>query len=452
MQGADAGMGVPGTVGAVLAEHLGQAVGVVCQVLQRHRAVLDERHRLPVALHRHHDVQAGAADLGDLRLEGRVLGAHHGVWEAEVAHHGVEVVEPPQQGVALLAGELDHQQGLGLALHESLDDRPEHGDLAGEVHHRAVDQLDRVGFQGHQVPGRGHGLAEGREVADPHDPVLGNRMGLQADAPRQRQRAFRADQQGGHVMATARVPCDDPVEVVAADLAHQLGDPPVDLRRLAVGDGAHGLHEVAVALRPGQLAEVAGHMAEAGLGAVHQDGVDGLDVVDHDAVVDRPAAAGVVRRHAADGGARGGRHVDREQPAPGLELRVEVVEHDARLDRDLVGRLVVVRDLAQIFGAVQHQGGVHGLAALRGAAAARQDRDALLAGDLHGHPQVLLGARNHHADRLDLVDRGVGRVAAAAERVEQHLALDLATEAGGERGIADAGLQGRHDLFPPTAC
>ncbi len=40
------------------AEHLGQAVGVLGQMLERHRAVLDERHRLAVAFHRHHDVEA----------------------------------------------------------------------------------------------------------------------------------------------------------------------------------------------------------------------------------------------------------------------------------------------------------------------------------------------------------------------------------------------------------
>ena len=46
-----------------LREHLGQRVGVFGQVLQRHGAVLDEAHRLAVALQAHHDVEAGLAHL-----------------------------------------------------------------------------------------------------------------------------------------------------------------------------------------------------------------------------------------------------------------------------------------------------------------------------------------------------------------------------------------------------
>src|SRR6185503_4781798 len=57
VQGADTGMRVPGAAGAVFPEHFGQPVGVFGQMLERHRAVLDERDRLAVAFHRHHDVE-----------------------------------------------------------------------------------------------------------------------------------------------------------------------------------------------------------------------------------------------------------------------------------------------------------------------------------------------------------------------------------------------------------
>ena len=46
MQAADRSVGVPGAAGAVLLEHLGQPRGVVGEMLQRHRAILDEGDRL----------------------------------------------------------------------------------------------------------------------------------------------------------------------------------------------------------------------------------------------------------------------------------------------------------------------------------------------------------------------------------------------------------------------
>ena len=61
MQSADAGMRVPGAIRTVLSKNLRQALGVFLKVLERHRAVLDERHWLAVAFHRHHDVQSGLA-------------------------------------------------------------------------------------------------------------------------------------------------------------------------------------------------------------------------------------------------------------------------------------------------------------------------------------------------------------------------------------------------------
>ena len=71
MQAADRGVRVPGALGAVPLEHVVQPLGVVGEVVQIDRAVLDERHRFAVALHRHHDVEAGLAHRGDVGLERR---------------------------------------------------------------------------------------------------------------------------------------------------------------------------------------------------------------------------------------------------------------------------------------------------------------------------------------------------------------------------------------------
>ena len=57
----------------------------------------------------------------------------------------------------------------------------------------------------------------------------------------------------------------------------------------------------------------------------------------------------------------------------GLELPVELVEHDAGLDRAACALSTSsVDDAVQVLGAVDDQRVVDGLAALRGAAAARQ--------------------------------------------------------------------------------
>ncbi len=86
VQRAHRGMRVPGAARAVAREHLGQRVGVLGQVLQRHGAVFDEAHRLAVALQAHHDVQAGLAHFPQGLLRRLVGHLHHAAGQAQVAH------------------------------------------------------------------------------------------------------------------------------------------------------------------------------------------------------------------------------------------------------------------------------------------------------------------------------------------------------------------------------
>ena len=126
------------------------------------------------------------------------------------------------------------------------------------------------------------------------------------------------------------------------------------------------------------------HLAEARLAAVGQDRVDGEHVVAHDAVADRARAAGVVAGHAADGGAAGGRHVDREPQARGPRAggsarRARCPARRCRCARSASS----VDEPVQVLAEVDDQRAAHRLARLRGAAAARQQRHALLARDRH---------------------------------------------------------------------
>ena len=82
-----------------------------------------------------------------------------------------------------------------------------------------------------------------------------------------------------------------------------------------------------------------------------------------------------------------------------------------------------------VLAGVDDERGADGLAALRRAGAARQDRHAGGDGDLGGADGLVGRARHDDAERLDLVDRRVRRIAAAAPGVEQHFARELAAKA-----------------------
>ena len=108
VQATDRGMGVPGARGAMLGENLGQAVGIFGQVLQAHGAVFNEGYRFAVALHGHHDVQAGFAHLPNLGLETGVRGLDHGAGEAQIAHQFHQLSQLSQLLITIIAGEF-HQ-------------------------------------------------------------------------------------------------------------------------------------------------------------------------------------------------------------------------------------------------------------------------------------------------------------------------------------------------------
>jgi hypothetical protein len=87
-------------------------------------------------------------------------------------------------------------------------------------------------------------------------------------------------------------------------------------------------------------------------------------VVHHVAVADGAGTAGVVTRHAADGGAIGGGHVDREEQTVGHESGIELVEDDAGLDPNLSRILVQLNDSVQILADVDDQCLADGLTTL----------------------------------------------------------------------------------------
>ena len=126
----------------------------------------------------------------------------------------------------------------------------------------------------------------------------------------------------------------------------------------------------------------------------------------------------------------------RAQPA------IELVEHDAGLDRAALAGHVERQHMVEILRAVDDQRGVHGLAGLRGAGAARQHAHALLARERERMLGLFHRARGDHADRHDLVVRGVGGIAPARERIEVHLAQEMRLRAA---------VRARARPFPPLS-
>ena len=118
----------------------------------------------------------------------------------------------------------------------------------------------------------------------------------------------------------------------------------------------------------------------------------------------------------------------------GPEKLVERVEHDAGFHRRPFGvTWPELIDSSQIFARIDDERLTDSLAGLGGPGAPRQYRYAVLSRYLDCAERVILVARHHHPDRLDLIHRGVRAITAAAERVKENLALQLSAQLCGER-------------------
>ena len=76
--------------------------------------------------------------------------------ESQIAHQLDELAEAPEIVLGVVAGELGEEEGGRLAADEAVDDRAEHRDVARELDHRAVDELDGRRPQLHDVLRRVH--------------------------------------------------------------------------------------------------------------------------------------------------------------------------------------------------------------------------------------------------------------------------------------------------------
>ena len=124
-----------------------------------------------------------------------------------------------------------------------------------------------------------------------------------------------------------------------------------------------------------------------------------------------------------------GRGIGREGERMALGRLAQRVAYHPRLHARKA-RGGVERDHAvKVFRAIDDERHVDALAALRRAAAPRQDRHAVLAGERDRGHDVLDAARQHHADRDLPVVGSVGGIGRARPRIEAHFAGDRLSQA-----------------------
>ena len=346
--------------------------------------------------------------------------------KAELGHQVLERGETAKILLPGILGELDQQHRLGVAADEGVHGGAKHVDAAGKRNHGAIDKFHRDRRELDDILGRIHGVMEAGEMAGADGAAAEQRRELELDAGGKPERALGADQDVGEIVL-GRV-AGERIEIVAADAALHLGKARRDLIGFPRPDGEQVLRQSPQRRARRQFPQAGTDGTEMRRRAVRQHRIDRQQVIAGDAVAQRARAAGIVARHAADGGARGGGDVDRKPQSMGFEVAVELVEHDAGLDHAAPSRNVELNDAVEIFGAVDDEGAIDGLAALGGAAAARQHGHAFLARQRNGALGLRDRARRHHPDRHDLVMGGVGCIAAAREAIEAYVAGDLGFE------------------------
>ena len=289
----------------------------------------------------------------------------------------------------------------------------------------------------HHVVGRGRGVdvagdderAAGRAVDQVHGRLEHGHAG-----------ALGAGERPGDVEAVLG---QQVVEVVAGDAARDLRVPLADQVAVAVGErtqprGELVGHARAVGADAEALAAVGQHLE---LGHVVGRPRPGAVELRHH----RVHAAGVVADHPAERAVVVGRRVGAEgEPVLAVGLLAQPVEDDARLDARELPLGVDLDDPVQVLGEVEDDRDVHALTREARAAAAREDRRAVLAGDRDRGDHVVDAPRDHDADRqLAVVGarRGVERAVAGAE-------ADLAVDRVAQRRLERGGIDVRGGAAP----
>ena len=357
----------------MLGKDLRQAIDVVGEVHERHSAVLDERHRFPIAAHAHHDVEAGLPHVPQRFLRRCLDHRYDAIRQAQLAHDLNESRELLCDLVAGLADELNQQDRLRLARERGIDGRAKRRVAACEVDHRAIDELDGRRFKRHDVLRALHRAVQRWKADDAERAMRRQRRELQRERARPGQRALAADQQVRPVHATVgrvriiALRLED-VDVVAADATHHFGNALANFIALAFANRTAVRQKLACTRR---CCSRFADCVETRFGSVDQQRIDRGHVVHHVAVANRARAAGIIAGHAAERGLRRRADIDGKPQAVALQPCVQRVENDARFGVDRHCIAVKLADPIEIPGVIDDECRPYGLSALRAAGAPR---------------------------------------------------------------------------------
>ena len=156
--------------------------------------------------------------------------------------------------------------------------------------------------------------------------------------------------------------------------------------------------------------------------AVGEDDRELADMVGGGPVPDRPHPGGVQADHPPDRPRLGVAGVRADPAAEGAEFAVQSVEDDARLHDDVIG--TDFDDPAEVATEINDQARSQGLARQAGPSASGMKRDRVFGGVANQGDQIIKGPRDHHAERVDLVQAGVVGVSRPPDWLEQQLPRD----------------------------
>ncbi len=233
--------------------------------------------------------------------------------------------------------------------------------------------------------------------------------------------ALRPDQCAGYVKPVLR---QQLVEVVS-------GNSPRDLRKTLADELAVGIPN------PGQAgidlppASAAGDdrlqfrfrgRADCEPGAVVQQNIERLDVIDRLAAHERVYATGVVADHPPERAAAMGSRVGRERKIVDFGGIAQPVEHDARLNPRELSRRIQFQNRVHVFGEVHDHGHIAALSGKTGPASPGKNRCAQFPAGGHRGRDIRLIQGQNQANRHLAVVGSVGGVQGAGSLVEADLA------------------------------
>ena len=272
---------------------------------------------------------------------------------------------------------------------------------------------------------------------------------------RDRERAFAAGKNAGQIErsglagvtgAVSVAVGNEFVKVVAADAPENPGKTGQDFRpkRLAQPGqlAVEPAGQIVAARQAGEPGRI--HRTEEGFRSVGENGLDLQHMVDHLAVDDRVRPRRIIPDHAAERGPAARGSVGTELKSLRLQIVVELVLNDPRLDPHPALLDIEFQHLVHVLGEIDVHGVADGLSGKTRGAASGQDGRLVADRDTDRGRDIIGVPGNHYADRLDLPNAGVGAIEDLRVCVETNLSLHFPAKLLGE--VCGIGRHGEPDL------